>query len=66
MISIYVGDFKESNIYKILMAEREEIQKLKWLESEKRGYDIGIYKAIHLWVIFHKNAWMKEKLNRLD
>jgi len=32
---------KQSSLYQEFLAEREEILKHKWLESERLGYDIG-------------------------
>ena len=32
---------KNSVLYKEFLAEREEILRHKWIESEKAGYDIG-------------------------
>ena len=32
---------KRSDVYKEFLAEREEIMKHKWLESEKAGHEIG-------------------------
>lgn len=32
---------RRSSVYREFLAEREEILKHKWLESEKAGHDIG-------------------------
>ena len=37
---------KNSVLYKEFLAEREEILKHKWIESEKAGTDIGFEKAL--------------------
>ncbi len=37
---------KNSVLYKEFLAEREEILKHKWIESEKAGHDIGFEKAL--------------------
>jgi hypothetical protein len=39
------------------MAERNEVMKHKWIESEKAGFDIGFNKALLEWVIKHRSAW---------
>ena len=39
----------DSIYYQMLQAEKEEIDKLKWIESEKRGWDIGRVFAVFLW-----------------
>ena len=40
---------KNSVLYKEFLAEREEILKHKWIESEKAGKDIGFEKALLDW-----------------
>ena len=37
----------------------EEIERYKWLESEKAGYDIGMNKAARDWLVLHSIAWLK-------
>jgi len=37
---------KQSSLYQEFLAEREEILKHKWLESERLGYDIGFERAL--------------------
>ena len=36
---------KQSTLYQEFLAEREEILRHKWLESERLGYDIEIGRA---------------------
>ena len=52
------------SLYEAFLAEREEIMKHKWIESEKQGYDIGFDKALTSWVKNHRKEWLKE-YNRL-
>ena len=40
---------KNSSLYREFQAEREEILKHKWIESEKAGYDLGDH-AVWDWV----------------
>lgn len=42
-------------------AELKEINKHKWLESEKLGYDIGFEKAEQSWANQHKHNWVKSR-----
>lgn len=44
----------------MMTEEREEIMRLKWIESERRGYDIGLSRAVAIWMINHKAVWMEE------
>jgi len=37
----------------------EEINRYKWIESEKSGYDIGEYKAAAEWIKKHYPEWFK-------
>ncbi len=46
-----------SDIYKEALAEREEVLKHKWLESEKVGYDIGYDRALVDWIMNHREKW---------
>ena len=53
---------KNSALYKEFMAEREEILKHKWIESEKAGADIGFEKALLDWVVKHRSNWRQKRL----
>jgi hypothetical protein len=48
---------KNSVLYKEFLAEREEILKHKWIESEKAGRDIGFEKALLDWIVKHRSNW---------
>lgn len=48
------------SLYERFLAEREEILKHKWIESEKRGYDIGFETALTSWVTNHRKDWLQE------
>jgi hypothetical protein len=50
---------KRSNLYREFQAEREEILKHKWIESEKAGEDIGFERALIDWVVKHRSKWRK-------
>lgn len=52
---------KNSNLYKEFLAERQEILKHKWLESEKNGYDIGFERALTDWITKHRAQWRKHR-----
>lgn len=53
---------KNSSLYREFQAEREEIMKHKWIESEKAGYDIGFEQALTEWIIKHRSKWRKARL----
>src|SRR5271163_988769 len=52
---------KNSVLYKEFLAEREEILRHKWLESEKAGHDIGFEKALLDWIVKHRSAWREKR-----
>ena len=52
---------KNSSLYKEFQAEREEILKHKWIESEKAGRDIGFERALTDWIIKHRSKWRKAR-----
>ena len=52
---------KSSSLYREFQAEREEILKHKWLESEKAGYDIGFEQALTDWIVKHRSKWRKSR-----
>ncbi len=53
--------FKNSSLYKEFQAEREEILKHKWIESERLGYDIGFERALTDWIMRHRSKWRKSR-----
>jgi hypothetical protein len=52
-----------SSIYKEFVEEREEVLKHKWLESEKKGYDIGYSTALIDWILKHRTNWRNYRRN---
>ena len=53
---------KNSVLYKEFLAEREEILKHKWIESEKAGTDIGFEKALLDWILKHRSNWRDKRV----
>jgi hypothetical protein len=53
---------KNSVLYKEFLAEREEILKHKWIESEKAGADIGFEKALLDWIVKHRSNWRQKRV----
>jgi hypothetical protein len=49
--------FHKSALYQEFLAEREEILRHKWIESEKLGQDIGFEKALLDWIVKHRARW---------
>jgi len=53
--------FQKSALYQEFLAEREEILRHKWIESEKQGQDIGFEKALLDWKFKHCAAWRAQR-----
>ncbi len=52
---------KNSSLYREYLAEREEILRHKWIESEKAGKDIGFERALLDWIIKYRSAWRDDR-----
>ena len=50
-----------SSLYREFQAERDEILKHKWIESEKAGYDIGFERALTDWIVKHRSKWRRAR-----
>lgn len=48
---------KQSSLYQEFLAEREEILKHKWIESERLGHDVGFERALLDWIRKHRESW---------
>lgn len=52
---------QKSSLYQEFLAEREEILRHKWLESEKAGRDIGFERALLDWIRKYRDTWRKNR-----
>lgn len=52
---------KRSSVYQEFLAERNEILRHKWIESEKVGRDIGFERALLDWIRKHRENWRKAR-----
>jgi len=43
-----------------------EIDRYKWLESEKAGYDIGLEKASRQWLELNASTWLARHSNKKE
>jgi hypothetical protein len=48
-----------TSLYQEFLAEREEILKHKWIESEKAGHDIGFERALADWIVKYRADWLR-------
>ena len=64
-VPTYLDDsiMHHSSVYKEFLAERNEILKHKWIESEKVGSDIGFEKALLDWIQKHRSNWRNFRKN---
>jgi hypothetical protein len=56
---------RNSSLYREFIAEREEILRHKWIESEKAGHDIGFEKALLDWVVRHRGQWRQTRMKQI-
>jgi len=52
---------RKSSLYREFQAERDEILRHKWIESEKEGRDIGFERALTDWIVKHRSKWRKSR-----
>lgn len=50
-----------TTLYQEFMAERAEIDRHKWLESEKQGRDVGFDWALTDWVCRYRKGWLRSR-----
>jgi hypothetical protein len=56
-------NLERTTLYQEFLAQREEILRHKWIESEKAGRDIGFDKALMDWVSKHRSGWLRSWLS---
>jgi hypothetical protein len=60
-----MGDLlRNSLLYRHFQAQREEVMKHKWFESEKAGCDIGFERALTDWLIKHRSEWLNRRYQK--
>ena len=52
---------KNSSLYREFLAERDEIFRHKWIESQKAGRDIGFERALLDWMMKHRAQWRQAR-----
>ena len=53
---------ERSSLYQEFLAERDEILRHKWIESEKKGEDIGFERALLDWIRKHRQKWRSDRI----
>jgi hypothetical protein len=60
-------DFMEGSLLMSeFAAQRDEILRHKWIESEKAKRDIGFEKALMGWILNHRSGWLDARRKRDD
>ena len=52
---------KGSRLYLEFLAEREEIMRHKYFESQRAGFDVGFEKALLDWLVKHRADWKRTR-----
>lgn len=55
---------QDTSVYREFLAQKEEIMKHKWYESERAGHDIGFARALIDWTLKFKSQWLKERRSK--
>lgn len=58
--------FMKTRLYRAFCAEKAEILRHKWIESEKAGRDIGFEVALISWIGHHRAAWRRAYIAKLE
>ena len=58
--------FMKTRLYMVFCAEKTEILRHKWIESEKAGCDIGFDAALIDWMVHHRAAWRRTYIASLE
>ena len=60
-IQNYKDDFLSKKLFEDNQKQHQEIQRYKWIESEKAGHDIGRAKAAMEWIEKYGCIWREER-----
>ena len=52
-----------TSVYRNFLEMKREIEKHKWIESEKAGHDVGFDHALTNWVMYHKKDWHTDRFS---
>jgi hypothetical protein len=58
--------FLKTRLCQVFYAEKAEILRHKWIESEKAGHDIGFEVALTDWCVHHRTAWRRAYVAKLS
>lgn len=56
---------KPNPLAEMFRSHQEEINKYKWIESEKAGSDIGWERAANEWMRLHFPGWKRSRWDQL-
>ena len=58
--------FLKTRLYQTYCAEKAEILRHKWIESEKAGRDIGFDVARVDWIFHHRAGWRRSYIAKFE
>ncbi len=58
--------FLKTRFYRAFWAEKTEILRHKWIESEKAGRDVGFDAALIDWIVHHRAGWRRTFIAKLE
>lgn len=56
---------KQNDFEQFLLAQIDEINRHKWIESEKLGYDMGFSAAAMEWISLYAGSFKEHWINQL-
>lgn len=54
-------EFRNTQLYRDFLKERDEILRNKWFMSEREGKDVGFERALLDWVCNYREEWRRHK-----
>ena len=55
-------EIKRTRLYQDYQCQIDEVNRHKWIESEKAGHDVGWEWALIDWIIRHRATWIRNQL----
>tara|TARA_R110000868_G_scaffold340493_1_gene601148 strand:+ start:639 stop:860 length:222 start_codon:yes stop_codon:yes gene_type:complete len=65
-IIIMKHGIKNMSLYNTFVQMKIEIERHKWIESEKQRHDIGFEKALVDWISKHRLGWIDSYTTTVD
>ena len=56
-------EIKQARLYQLYLSQVDEVNRHKWIESEKAGFDVGWDWALVNWIIHYRANWIRQHVN---